>query len=137
MTHDARIIRLNGKHRTDDVRPWFGDSIGHYDGDTLVVETDHLPQTQAYYGAWKDLKVTERFTRVGKDRLLYRFTVEAPSVWDKPWGGEYEFHPLKGQLYEYACHEGNHALPGILSGARAEERAAAAGAKSAPAGGGG
>ena len=134
MNHDARIIRLNAQHRTDDVRPWFGDSIGRYEGDTLVVETDHLPQTQAYFGAWKDLKVTERFTRVGKDRLLYRFTVEAPSVWDKPWGGEYEFHPLKGQLYEYACHEGNHALPGILSGARAEERQAAASAK-APTGG--
>ncbi|MBS0364071.1 MAG: hypothetical protein JSR98_22075 [Proteobacteria bacterium] len=134
MNHDARIVRLNATHRTDDVRPWFGDSIGHYEGDTLVVETDHLPQAQAYYGAWKDLKVTERFTRVGKDRLLYRFTIEAPSVWDKPWGGAYEFHPLNGQLYEYACHEGNHALAGILSGARAEERQAAAPGKS-PTGG--
>ncbi len=130
MNHDVRHIRLNASHRTDDVRPWFGDSIGRYEGDTLVVETDHFPQTQAYAGVWKDLKVTERFTRVGKDRVLYRFTVEAPSTWDKPWGGEYEFAPLKGQLYEYACHEGNHALPGILSGARAEERAAAS-----PAGG--
>jgi len=125
MNHDLRHIHLNASHRTDDVRPWFGDSIGRYEGETLVVETDHFPQAQAYFGAWKDLKVTERFTRVGKDRLLYRFTVEAPSVWDKPWGGEYEFQPLKGQLYEYACHEGNHALPGILAGARAEERAAA------------
>ena len=114
MNHDVRHIRLNASHRTDDVRPWFGDSIGRYEGDTLVVETDHFPQAQAYSGVWKDLKVTERFTRVGKDRLYYRFTVEAPSAWDKPWGGEYEFAPLKGQLYEYACHEGNHALPGIL-----------------------
>jgi hypothetical protein len=135
MNHDVRHIRLSGSHRTDDVRPWFGDSIGRYEGDTLVVETDHFPQAQAYYGAWKDLKVTERFTRVGPDRILYRFTVEAPSVWDKPWGGEYEFHPLKGQLYEYACHEGNHALPGILSGARAEERQAAAAQAKAPTGG--
>jgi hypothetical protein len=139
MNHDVRHIRLvsgpfAGAHRTDDVRPWFGDSVGRYEGDTLVVETDHFPQAQAYSGVWKDLKVTERFTRVGKDRLHYRFTVEAPSVWDKPWGGEYEFSPLKGQLYEYACHEGNHALPGILSGARAEERAAAE-AKAPPAGG--
>ncbi|HEX3367208.1 hypothetical protein, partial [Phenylobacterium sp.] len=106
--------------------PWFGDSIGRYEGETLVVETDHFPQAQAYFGAWKTLKVTERFTRVGKDRLLYRFTVEDPSVWAQPWGGEYEFHPLKGQVFEYACHEGNYALPGILSGARAEERRAAA-----------
>ena len=126
MNHDVRHIRLNGTHRTDDIRPWFGDSIGRYEGDTLVVETDHFPQPQAYYGAWKDLKVTERFTRVGPDRMLYRFSVEAPSVWAKPWGGEYEFHPLKGQVFEYACHEGNYALPGILSGARAEERQAAA-----------
>ena len=91
-----------------------------------MVETDHIPEAQAYYGAWKDLKITERFTRVAKDRLLYQFTVEAPSMWDRPWGGEYEFHPLKGQVYEYACHEGNYALPGILSGARSEERRAAA-----------
>jgi hypothetical protein len=141
MNHDLRHVRLvsgtlAASHRTDDVRPWFGDSVGRYEGDTLVVETDHFPQAQAYSGVWKDLKVTERFTRVAKDRVLYRFTVEAPSMWDKPWGGEYEFHPLKGQLYEYACHEGNHALVGILSGARAEERAAAQ-AKTAPAGGGG
>jgi hypothetical protein len=129
MNHDVRHIALNAKHRTDDLRPWFGDSVGWYDGDTLVVETNHFPQTQAYYGAWKDLTVTERFTRVGKDRLLYRFTVSDPTVWDKPWGGEYEMHPLKGQVFEYACHEGNYALPGILAGARAEERQAAAPAK--------
>ena len=127
MVHDARIIRLDAaQHLPAAVRPWMGDSIGHWEGNTLVVETTNIPQTQAYNGAWKDLKVTERFTRVGEGRLLYRFTVEAPSVWDKPWGGEYEFRPLKGQLYEYACHEGNHALPGILAGARAEERSAAA-----------
>ncbi|MDB5453028.1 MAG: hypothetical protein JWO33_1606 [Caulobacteraceae bacterium] len=131
MNHDVRHIRLvsgtlAGAHRKDEVRPWFGDSVGRWEGDTLVVETDHFPETQAYYGAWKDLKVTERFTRVGQDRLAYRFTVEAPSVWDRPWGGEYEFHPLKAQLFEYACHEGNYALPGILAGARAEERRAAA-----------
>ena len=125
MVHDARVVRLNARHRSDDVRPWFGDSVGWYEGDTLVVETDHIPQQQAYDGAWRDLVVTERFTRVGPHRLLYRFTVAAPSVWDKPWGGEYEFHALKGQLYEYACHEGNYALPGILAGARAQERDAA------------
>ena len=129
MNHDVRHIALNAKHRTDDVRPWFGDSVGWYDGDTLVVETNHFPQAQAYYGAWKDLTVTERFTRVGRDRLRYRFTVSDPTVWEKPWGGEYEMHPLKGQVFEYACHEGNYALPGILAGARAEERKAAAAPK--------
>jgi hypothetical protein len=132
MVHDARIIRLNSKHRTDGVRPWMGDSIGWWDGDTLVVETINIPQRQAYKGAWKELKVTERFTRKGKGRLHYQFTVSDPTIWDTAWGGEYEFSPLQGQIYEYACHEGNYALPGILAGARVEE----ADAKKAKAGGG-
>ena len=127
MVHDVRSVRLNAKHRTDDVRPWFGDSIGHWEGDTLVVETDHIPQKQAFQGAWKDLVITERFTRVAKNRLRYSFSVSSPSSWDKPWGGEYEFSPLKGVIYEYACAEGNYALPGILAGARNAEHAAAGG----------
>jgi hypothetical protein len=126
MVHDVRHIPLNAKHRSDDVRPWYGDSVGWWEGDTLVVETNHIPQAQAYNGSWKDLTVTERFRRVARDRILYRFTVADPTVWDHPWGGEYELHPLKGQVLEYACHEGNYALPGILAGARAEERQAAA-----------
>ncbi|HEY2358795.1 MAG TPA: hypothetical protein VGH86_15180 [Phenylobacterium sp.] len=132
MVHDTRIVRLNAKHRTDDVRPWFGDSVGWWEGDTLVVETTHIPQEEAFMGAWKDLKVTERFTRTGKDRLRYQFTVSDPSSWNEPWGGEYEFAPLQGVVYEYACHEGNYALPGILAGARAAEREGGAkGAKTA------
>jgi hypothetical protein len=127
MVHDVRRIRLNSKHRTDQVRPWFGDSIGWWEGDTLVVETDHVPEAQAYFGAWKTLKVTERFTRLSADRMRYQFQVEDPAVWAQPWGGEYEFHALKGQVLEYACHEGNYALPGILSGAREEEKRAALG----------
>jgi hypothetical protein len=126
MNHDARIIRLNAKHRTDDVRPYFGDSIGWWEGDTLVVETTNIPQSQNYMGSWKDLKVTERFTRVAADRLHYKFTVEDPTMWDAAWGGEYEFHPLEpSRLYEYACHEGNYALHGILAGARVQEAEAA------------
>jgi len=125
MNHDLRIVRLNAKHRTDDVRPYFGDSIGWWEGDTLVVETTHIPQSQGFMGSWKDLKVTERFTRVGPERVHYAFTIEDPRVWDAPWGGEYEFAPLNGRIFEYACHEGNYALPGILAGARAEEQAAA------------
>ncbi len=127
MVHDVRIVRLNAKHRADDTRPWFGDSIGHWEGDTLVVETDHIPQKQAFQGAWKDLTITERFTRTAKDRLRYSFSVSSPSSWDQPWGGEYEFSPLKGIVYEYACNEGNYALPGILAGARNAERARASG----------
>ena len=122
MVHDVRHIRLGGQHRTDGVRPWMGDSIGRWEGDTLVVETTNIPQAQAYYGAWRDLKVTERFTRMGPHRLGYQYQVEAPSIWDAAWGGEYEFNPLDGQIFEYACHEGNHALPGMLAGARLEEK---------------
>jgi hypothetical protein len=130
MVHDARVIPLNAKHRTDDVRPWFGDSIGWWEGETLVVETTHIPQAQNFMGAWKDLKVTERFTRVAADRLRYTFTVSDPQVWDAPWGGEYEFSPLSGMIYEYACHEGNYALEGILAGARAKDAAATSPASS-------
>jgi hypothetical protein len=126
MIHDARIVRLNAKHRTDGLRPYFGDSIGWFDGDTLVVETTNIPQDQQFMGSWKDLKVTERFRRVADDRLYYSFTVEDPTMWDAPWGGEYEFHPVGGPLYEYACHEGNYALHGVLSGARVEDRRKAA-----------
>jgi hypothetical protein len=129
MVHDARIVRLNSKHRTDDVRPYFGDSIGWWDGDTLVVETTHIPQSQQFMGSWKDLKVTERFRRVADDRLYYGFTIEDPTLWDAPWGGEYEFAALNGKMYEYACHEGNYALQGILEGARVMEAREAAAAK--------
>jgi len=134
MVHDTRIVWLNARHRADDVRPWFGDSIGWWDGDTLVVETTNIPQAQAFMGAWKDLKITERFTRTAKDRLRYSFKVSAPTSWDEPWGGEYEFSPMHGVIYEYACNEGNYALPGILAGARAaeHERAAAAARSAGP-----
>jgi hypothetical protein len=128
MVHDTRIVPLNAKHRTDGVRPWFGDSIGWYDGATLVVETTNIPQRLAFNGSWQNLKVTEKFTRVAKDRILYQFTIDDSTMWDKPWGGEYEFAPLVGRIQEYACHEGNYALEGILAGAREQERLDAAAA---------
>jgi hypothetical protein len=137
MVHDTRIIPLNAKHRTDGQRPLMGDSIGWYEGDTLVVETTNIPQIQQFMGSWKDLKVTERFTRVGPKRVLYQFQVEDPTMWDKPWGGEYEFYSLNGVIYEYACHEGNYALPGMLAGARHQEAEAADAKAKAPAAGGG
>ena len=117
MVHDTRIVKLNAKHRSDNVRPYFGDSIGWWDHDTLVVETTNIPQVQAYQGSWENLKVTERFTRVGPNRLHYAFTIEDPTMWDAAWGGEYEFAPLHGEVHEYACHEGNYAMEGILAGA--------------------
>jgi hypothetical protein len=123
MVHDVRHIRLNAKeHIAPNLRPWFGDSIGHWEGETLVVETTNIPRAQAYNGSWEHLKVTERFTRKGAERLHYQFTLEDPTVWEKPWGGEYEMSPLKGEVLEYACHEGNYALEGILAGARQAEK---------------
>jgi hypothetical protein len=124
MVHDVKIVRLNTAHRTDGVRPWMGDSIGHYEGPTLVVETTNFPKAQALQGSWQNLKVTERFTRVSPGRILYQFRVEDPTVWAQPWGGEYEFGKAKGLVYEYACHEGNYGLEGILAGARDEEQQA-------------
>ncbi|HEY3951565.1 hypothetical protein [Phenylobacterium sp.] len=119
MIHDVRIVRLNARHSP--TRSWYGDSIGHYEGDTLVVETTNYNPNEALFGGSPNMVVTERFTRVGPTRLRYEFKVEDPTVWATPWGGEYEFSPAKGPVYEYACHEGNYALPDILSGARAAE----------------
>jgi hypothetical protein len=126
MVHDVRMIHLGAKHRTDGLRPWMGDSIGWYEGPTLVVETTNFPQATALQGSWKDLKVTERFTRVGPHRILYRFKVQDPGVWDTAWAGEYEFRASKGRIFEYACHEGNYAMGNMLAGARADEAAMAA-----------
>lgn len=122
MVHDTRLVHLNGAHRADGIRPWFGDSIGHFEGATLVVETTNIPQGQSYNGSWEHLTVTEKFTRVANDRLLYQFSVNDPTMWDKPWGGEYEFASLNGRVLEYACAEGNYALEGILSGTRQAEK---------------
>jgi hypothetical protein len=124
--HDVRLIDLKRKTHIDPkFRPYFGDSIGHWEGNTLVVETTNIPEFQAYHGSWKNLKVTERFTRIAKDGLLYNYTIDDATMWDKPFSGEYQFYPLKGDVYEYACHEGNYAMEGILAGARQQEQDAA------------
>jgi hypothetical protein len=123
MSHEARLVRLNAKHRTDGIRPWFGDSIGRYEGPTLVVETTGFNPAQLTRESPK-LKLTERFTRVGKDRVLYQFTVDDPDTYTQTWGGEYEFAASPGQIYEYACHEGNRGMEGLLSGARHAEKEA-------------
>ena len=125
MVHDVRHIKIGAKHRTDGVRPYFGDSIGWWDGDTLVAETTNYHPATSFRGSSANLKLTEKFTRVGKDRLLYQFTVSDPTIWASAWSGEYEFYPTGGDLYEYACHEGNYGLEGILAGARAEDKMAA------------
>ena len=122
MVHDVRHVRMNSKHVPPHVRPWLGDSIGWWDGPSLVIETTNYHPQQSFRGSDENLKVTERLTRVGADRLHYAFRVEDPTVFSRPWGGEYEFSAGKGPIYEYACHEGNYALHGILAGARENER---------------
>ena len=130
MIHDIRVIRIGGKHNPGSaaIRPWMGDGIGWYEGDTLVVETINYHPFQELYGASDNVKVTERFRRVADNRLLYQFSIDDPVTWDKPWGGEYEFWASEG-IYEYACHEGNHGMLGILEGARQQDRQAEAAAK--------
>ena len=121
MVHDARIIRMgDGPPLPDEIRPWLGDSWGHWEGDELVVETTNLHPLQQYTSA--RMKVTERFSRVAEDALLYSFTVDDPSTYTEVWGGQVPMHALNDKLYEYACHEGNYAMTNILRGARYEER---------------
>ena len=129
--HQVRIVRLNTKaHLPRYIQPWLGDSIGRWEGDTLVVETTNFNRYDAFktpIGAYisPDAKVTERFTRVSPTQLAYGFTVEDPATFSKPWRAEMVFAATKGPIYEDACHEGNYSLPGILAGARREEADAA------------
>jgi hypothetical protein len=117
MVHDGRIVHMNAKHQPQTVRQWFGDSIGHWERDTLVVETTNFTDKTRYRGSSKDLKVTERFTRVNDKTIEYRATMEDASTWAKPWSFELAFTSVPGPLYEYACHEGNYAMVDILGGA--------------------
>jgi len=127
MVHDVRVIRLNAtEHPSASIRTWMGDSIGRWEGDTLVVETTNFHPLQVFRGASDTLKVIERFTRVDADTILYRFTIDDSQTWSSPWSGEVPFRKTEDRIYEYACHEGNYALSNILSGARAQEREAAA-----------
>lgn len=127
MVHDARIVRINGTHPPANTRKWFGDSIGRWEGDTLVVETTNFLPQNAFRNSWENLKVTERITRKDARTLNYRFTVEDPTTFTAPFTGELIFNAMApGEMvYEYACHEGNYGLEGVLSGARAAERDAA------------
>ena len=124
MVHDARIIRIgDGPRLPAHLRPWMGDSWGHWEGDVLVVETTNFHPSQRFRGNASDhLRVTERFSRVDEETILYEFTVDDPTTYAEPWGGEVPMRAFHDQLYEYACHEGNHNLVGILRGARYQER---------------
>lgn len=122
MVHDVRVIRIGENLKHDPRRKWMGDSIGHWEGDTLVVETTNFRPEQSFRGSSPDMVVTERFTRVADDKIVYRFTVEDPASFEEPFTGELPFTTIDEQIYEYACHEGNYGLPGILAGARREEQ---------------
>lgn len=127
MIHDVRVIPLDGRpHLPQNVRLWLGDSRGHWEGDTLVVDTTNFTDKTAFRGSSENLHLIERFTRTDPDTLLYEFTVDDPSAFVKPWTvalPSVKFND--GPIIEYACHEGNRGMEGILSGARAEEKKAA------------
>jgi hypothetical protein len=122
MVHDARIIRIEGKPTPHGVKKWMGDSVGHWEGDTLVVKTKNFRPDQSFRGSSENMVVTERFTRVAHDQILYRFTIEDPTAFTSPFTGELPFMAVDASVYEYACHEGNYALPGILAAEREQEK---------------
>src|SRR5579871_257426 len=126
MVHDARFVRMNAQHLPKTIRQWMGDSVGHWEGDTLVVDTTNFTDKTRFRGSTENLHVVERFTRIDDKTLLYRFTVEDPDTWDRPWTGEYTWPATDKLMYEYACNEGNYALADVLRGARKQEADAAA-----------
>jgi hypothetical protein len=121
--HDVRVIPLDGRpHLPSNVRQMLGDSRGHWEGDTLVVDTTNFNDTPALYNADRNLHVVERFRKVSPDVLLYEFTVDDPTVFTRPWTAAIAMTKIKGPLFEYACNEGNYGMQGILRGARMDEK---------------
>ena len=136
MMHDARIIPLDGgPHLPTQIRPWLGDSRGHWERDTLVVDTTNFTDKAPFKGSFEGLPLVERFTRVDENTINYEVTVDDPATWTKPWTAAFPLTNLQTlvggvdqqqvpQMFEYACPEGNYGLPGQLAGARAVERVA-------------
>ena len=126
MVHNARIVSLDQRPAlAPDVRQWVGDSHGRWEGDTLVVETTNFLRDTSFAGSSANLHLVERFTRADEDTLVYEFTVEDPEIWTRPWTAAVPMTRSELPLFEYACHEGNYGMEGILAGARADEKAAA------------
>jgi hypothetical protein len=128
MVHDARIVPLDGRPHLA-IRQWKGDSRGHWEGDTLVVDTTNFKRETSFPGSSANLHLTERFTRTDANTLLYEFTVDDPTVWTRPWTAAVPMRKSNDPVYEYACHEGNYAMGSILAGARAADKAAEEAAK--------
>jgi hypothetical protein len=124
MIHETRIVPLDGREFSDR-RAYLGESRGHWDGDTLVIETRNFNGAAPFRGAGENLRLTERYTRVGPDTIDFSLTFEDETHWTRPWTATYTMRPTDGGFYEYACHEGNYGLRNILQNARDEERAAA------------
>jgi hypothetical protein len=130
MIHDVRIIRTdNSPHLPSTIRQWMGDSRGHWEGDTLVVDTTNFTDRTAFRGSSENMHLVERFRRVDADTILYQFTVDDPSTWAHSWSAEIPMTKIQGPIFEYACHEGNYGMENNLSGARAEEKLKAQEAK--------
>jgi len=125
--HEARVIRTDGKatQAPSAVRAYLGNSVGRWEGDTLVVETTNFHENVAFRGASENMKVTERFSRVSDDEIKYEFTVNDPSTWEVPWKGIMPFVKIGGPVFEHACHEGNYGIANTLSAVRLEEKKAA------------
>jgi hypothetical protein len=123
MIHDARMIPLDGRTHVDqNIRGWLGDSRGHWDGNTLVVDTTNFSNEYSFRGSDANMHLTERFTRVSPDVFQYEFTVDDPTAFTKPWTARIPFNKTTERVYEYACHEGNYAMTDILAGARSAEK---------------
>ena len=125
MVHNARIVPLDGRaHVADEVRLWTGDARGHWDGETLVVETTNFLRETGFTGAGAGLRLVERFARVDDDTLRYEFTVHDPENFERPWTAAIPMTKTDSPMFEYACHEGNYGMTNLLAGARVEEKAA-------------
>ncbi|HEY6344240.1 MAG TPA: hypothetical protein VIY49_22330 [Bryobacteraceae bacterium] len=123
MIHDVRIIPTDGRpHLPSDVRQWLGDSRGHWEGGTLVVETTNFSDKNSFHGSDSQMKLIEKFTRTGPDTIMYEFTVQDPTAFTRDWTGQVPMSRTQGPIIEYACHEGNYAMSGMLAGARADEK---------------
>ena len=121
MVHDARVVRMNSEHAPKTIKKWMGDSIGRWEGDTLVVDTTNFTDKTRFRGSTENLHIVERFTRADAKTLVYRFTIEEPNTWERPWTGEYPWPATTEKMYEYACQEGNYAMGNILRGARLKD----------------
>jgi hypothetical protein len=125
MGHEVRIIPLDRRpHLPQTVRQWKGDSRGHWEGDTLVVETTNFSEKNSFRGSGPHMILTERFGRLDADTLVYQFTVDDPDTFTQPWTVEIPLTRTPGPMFEYACHEGNYGMRGVLTGARAQEKGA-------------